>query len=333
MILVNNPGDAVWPQLTHAAWNGLTVADVVFPAFLTAAGASLALSRPPTAWRVARRAVTLVVLGLVVNRATFSGPWRYPGVLQRIAVCYLIASLVVRLRRRTVVMVTAALLIGYCVILRAGGMTPTHSLGGTIDVALFGRRHMYHGYGYDPEGLLGSVAATASVLIGYLTVGWLRSRERSGRTVAALVGLAAGLAVVGWSLDRVVPVNKRLWTPSFTLVCAGAGVLAVALLYLVIEVARLGMAARLLEVIGANAIAVYVASELGDAGLHRIKTLATPCAPGSCVVTDGHAWLYHHWFASWAGSRPGSLLFSLAFILVLWAAAALLWQAKLFVRV
>ena len=333
MIFVNVPGALVWPQLQHAAWNGLTVADLVFPAFLVAVGGSLAVGRRPRWVRVGRRVVVLIALGLVVNRASFTGPLRYPGVLQRIAVCYLIASIVVRLPRVFVVGVAVFLLAQYGAVLRVGGMSATRSFGGRVDIAVFGQRHIYHGYRYDPEGLIGSVAAAASVLIGYLVMDWIRGQPRALRTAGLVAAFAGAVAALGWLVNVVQPVNKRMWTPSYTLVTAGAALIAFALFYITVDVARLRWLGLPFEVIGANAIVVYVASELGDAGLHRIKTLAAPCTHLPCRVLDGHDWIYQHWFAPWAGARPGSLLFSAAFIGVLWIVAALLWRAKLFVRV
>ena len=333
MIFVNVPGALVWPQLKHAAWNGLTIADLVFPAFLLVVGGSLAVGRPPTWTRVIRRVVALIVLGLVVNRASFTGPLRYPGVLQRIAVCYLIASLVVRLPKPFVVAVVGFLLAQYGALLRIGGMTATRSLGGTVDIAVFGQRHLYHQYRYDPEGLIGSVAATASVLIGFLVIGWVRTAPRTLRTAELIAAAAGGMAALGWAVNVVQPVNKRMWSPAYTLVTAGAALLAFAAVYVLVDVACWRWAAWAFEVIGANAIVVYVASELGDAGLHRVKTLAAGCTHLPCRIVDGHDWIYQHWFAAWAGTRPGSMLFSVAFTGVLWILAALLWRARLFVRV
>lgn len=333
MIFVNVPGASVWPQLQHAPWNGLTVADLVFPAFLLVVGASLAVGRQPSWTRIVRRVASLIVLGLIVNRASFTGPLRYPGVLQRIALCYLVASLVVRLPRRFVVAVVVVLLAQYGAILRIGGMSATRSLGGTVDIALFGQRHIYHQYRYDPEGLIGSVAATATVLIGFLVIGWVRTAPRTLRTAGLTAAVAGGLAALGSVINVVQPVNKRMWSPAYTLVTAGATLVVFAAVYVLVDVARWRRAARAFEVIGANAIVVYVASELGDAGLHRVKTLAAGCTHLPCRIVDGHDWIYQHWFATWAGARPGSLLFSAAFTGVLWILAALLWRARLFVRV
>ena len=333
MIFVNVPGALVWPQLQHATWNGLTVADLVFPAFLVVVGGSLAVGRPPSWTRVLRRVVALIVLGLIVNRVSFTGPLRYPGVLQRIAVCYLIATLVVRLPKPFVAAAVVFLLAQYAALLRIGGMSATRSLGGSVDIAVFGQRHIYHQYRYDPEGLIGSVAATASVLIGFLVIDWVRTAPRTLRTAELIAAAAGGMAALGWAINALQPVNKRMWTPAYILVTAGAALLAYAAFYVLVEVAGWHWSAWPFAVIGANAIVVYVASELGDAGLHRVKTLATDCVHLPCQIVDGHDWIYRHWFAAWAGTRPGSLLFSVAFTGVLWIVAALLWRARLFVRV
>jgi predicted acyltransferase len=333
MVFVNAPGAVVWPQLTHSGWNGLTVADVVFPMFLLAVGASLAVSRPPGWRRVARRVAALVVLGLIVNRVTFTGPLRYPGVLQRVALCYLVAAVTVRWPRKAVAWATLVLLVGYGAILIFGGNTPPHSVGAALDIDLFGRAHLYHQLDYDPEGLLSSLAATATVLLGYLAVGWLEGQARTARTSALFAGWAAALAAGGVALQSVVPINKRLWTPSFTLVTAGVALSVLVVLYAAVELARRPFLAWPFEVIGVNAVAVYVVSELGDAGLHRIKVSSMRCVRLPCAAVDAHTWLYQHWFASWAGARSGSLAFSLAFTVLLWSMAFWLWRAKVIVRV
>lgn len=317
MIFVNVPGAPVWPQLSHAAWNGLTFADVVFPAFLFTVGCSLAVGGRPDTRRVARRVILLVALGLIVNAATFSGPLRYPGVLQRIALCSLLAVLIVRLPLVAVTATAVVLLGGYALLLRGGGMTPDHSIASTIDVALFTRHHLYHGFSYDPEGLVSSIAATASVLLGYLTMAWLRVQRRG--VAAPLVVAAVGLALIGAAraLDPVVPINKRLWTPTFTLVTGGIAMCALSLLFAVVEVGGARKLAWPFRVIGANAIVIYVVSELAAAWLDR---------------TGRHADVYANWFVPWAGTRGGSLAFSGAFLALLWGLAALLWRARIIVR-
>jgi predicted acyltransferase len=262
--------------------------------------------------------VLLVVLGLIVNIATFPGPLRVPGVLQRIALCYLLAVLVVRVPRLAVAGVAILLLAGYVLVLRSGGMTPDHSAAASLDVALFGRRHLYHGFGYDPEGVLSSIAATTTVLLGYLTMSWLRTRPRSVVTGALVLSTGIALVVAGRALDPIVPINKRLWTPSFTLLTAGLTVCALAVLFVLIEVAVARRVAWPFEVLGANAIVLYVVSELSEAWLGR---------------TGLHARIYEGWFALWAGARLGSLAFSFTFLLVLWGFAAALWRAHIIVRV
>jgi predicted acyltransferase len=334
MILVNVPGADVWPQLRHAAWDGLTAADVVFPAFLFAMGASLAFGTPPTAIRVVRRVAVLAGAGLLVNYAATGDPWRYPGVLQRIAFDYLLASAVIRLPRRAVAVVVLALLGGYTLALHRYGATPTRSLESTVDVAVFGRSHLLFGAAHDPEGLVSSVASLATVLVGFLVGSWMREAPRTWGTAARLGAVAVVLGLLAWPTTALTALNKRLWTPSYTLTTAAICAVALALMLLVCDVGRrrLRGAGVPLAVIGANSLVVYVGSELAAIGLQKVVTPVGPCTPEACLTTTGYGWLFDRWFEPWAGPRMGSLAFSLAFVGVFWVLAALLWRARIFVR-
>lgn len=334
MVFVNVPGADVWPQLRHAAWDGCTVADLVFPAFLFAMGASMAFGRPPTAARTMRRVLLLVGVGLLINYAATRSPVRYPGVLQRIAFDFALASLIIRLPRRVVAGVAVGLLVVSGWVLYRYGASPTRSLESTVDQAVFGRAHLYLGMPYDPEGLVSSVASLATVLVGYLVGTWLRAAPRSPATAGRLAAASVvGLLLAG-PARSVAAVNKQLWTPSYTILTAAVCGLVLAAVFLVCDVGpRPGRVLVLpLVVIGANSLVVYAGSELAAIGLLRVVTPAGPCGPEGCPTTSGYAWLAQHLFASWAGVRYGSLLFSFAFVALFWLLAALLWRARLFVR-
>jgi len=334
MVLVNVPGANVWPQLSHAAWDSMTFADVVFPAFLFAMGASMALGHPPTALRTFRRVVVLVAVGLALNYAATGSPLRYPGVLQRIAFAFLLASMIIRLPRKIVVAIVVVLLVAHGAALVRYGTAPGHSLESTLDLEVFGRPHLYLGMTYDPEGVVSSVASLATVLIGFLAGGWLRRAPRTPATVAWLLGGSLVVALLAWPTQSVADLNKQLWTPSYTMLTAALCGMVLAVVYLVCDVGS--RRARALGVpfaiIGANSLVVYAGSELAAIGLFKIVTPSGPCAPDGCPTTTGYAWLFDHLFVPWAGLRLGSLLFSLAFVGVFWVLAALLWRAKIFVR-
>lgn len=282
MILVVSPGDwgAAYHQLQHADWNGWTLADMVFPTFLFSVGIALGLSFP-RAWqtsadrqlfwrRIMRRTALLILLGLALE-ATYN--WalvytgsplgrpslaylRIPGILQRIALCYLLAAAVLILTARStddgraalrplaIATLIGAILLGYWALLRfvpTPGFGPDRLdaegyLGGYIDRAVFTVPHLWplgwaHPGGpvvYDPEGLLSTLPATGNVLLGALAGwAWRRHPHRAALTigVAGVALLAAGLL-----LDPMFPINKRIWTSSFVVFSGGFSAVVLALL-------------------------------------------------------------------------------------------------------
>lgn len=283
MLVVNNAGDFehVHPWLDHAPWHGATPADFVFPFFLFIVGVSLALrteaqlaagTAPAVIRREAlRRALRLVALGVVLEAAAWltireAEPLRFAGVLQRIGVTYL-AGVFVTLNLRDARkqwLLIAAILIGYWLALRAtGGFEPFVNFADRLDGAVLGRHAYLHELGtaaaHDPEGLLSTLPAVCSVLLGMRAADWLRA-GRDG----ALAGAGLGLIVLGalWSL--AFPLNKNLWTSSFVLVTGGAAMLTLALAHRAFD--RAGwpaIGARL----GRHAISVYVLGWLATLAL------------------------------------------------------------------
>jgi predicted acyltransferase len=289
MILVNNPGNwnSVFEGISHADWNGCTFADVVFPFFIFILGAAMpfafarrlegdSATRDLYA-RIVRRAVYLIALGLVLNFISsmpMVAGMRIPGVLQRIAVVYVIAAiLVLHLgpMRRTVLLIV--LVLGHWALLTLvpfgggpAGLARAHNLSGFVDIAVFGR-HILNPWG-DPEGLLGTIPAVATALMGSVVGEWLRRHQsevaaalRPGRLMAA--GVAAAVAGILWA--RTLPLNKALWTGSFVMWTGGLATLSLAGCYLLLDVLdRRGWAAPFLW-LGFNPLAVYFLSELfGD---------------------------------------------------------------------
>jgi predicted acyltransferase len=284
------------PWLMHAAWNGWTGADLVFPAFLFLVGISIdeLVRRRGRAslLRLARRAVALLVLGVLFNAwagagADFSDA-RWPGVLQRIGLVSLVCgAVVVVCRRRTwpILLLAGTLLISYAQLLvrvplscGTGVITPACNVPGRLDLALFGGSHIYNGgaFGYDPEGLLSTVGALTTALIGVAV----------GRTMRARPGwfTAVGLSVVAFScweathLELVGPqVNKRLWTPAFVLLTAATSIVLLLVCHLVADCfdhhrnAMLRFGSRAIAwpwvVLGRNALIVYVGQHVVGAVL------------------------------------------------------------------
>jgi predicted acyltransferase len=314
MLLVNDPGDwdHVYGPLDHAAWNGCTPTDLVFPFFLFVVGVSVALALLPRREQGAdrgvltrtalRRAVRIVGLGVLINVLAWcwmpGAHLRFPGVLQRIGVCYAgVALLALYTEARTQWAVIAALLLGYWALLWSGGsLEPWTNVVSRTDTFVFGR-FVYlidpaSGHGHDPEGLLGTLPSLATALLGLRAGCRLRSGQLRSLFIGAVLSLLLGAL---WSLS--LPFNKNLWTPSFVLWTAGWAGLTLLAFHRLID--RRGWPA-LGRRFGVNAIAAYAGSELMQILL-----------PGL-----GQEWLYQHLFASWMTPQFGPYLPSLAFAAV-----------------
>jgi predicted acyltransferase len=272
-------------QFEHVAWEGFRFYDLIFPLFLFTVGLVLPFSlrkyqsgdQPKSAAfaRLARRVVLLFLLGLIYNnllRFDFAN-LRVAGVLQRIAICYGIAAVIFLLTRaRTQVILFVAILVGYWAILmfvpapetkKAGDLSIETNLSGYLDRHyLPGKIYKsYYGFG-DNEGLLSTVPAVATALLGVLAGQWLLSGQ--GRWLKALGLVAMGLACLGlgtlWARD--FPVIKILWTSTYVLIAGGWSLLLLALFYTIIDVVGLRAWAFFFVVIGVNAITIYIASRI-----------------------------------------------------------------------
>jgi predicted acyltransferase len=309
MILVNNPGNwgTTFETVTHADWNGCTLADLVFPAFIFILGASMpfAFARRVEAGavrrtlyrRIATRAASLIALGLVLNvvaAAPHVTAMRLPGVLQRIGLVYLIAALIVMHSRWPARAATAAvLLLGHWALLAApfaGGLAPGHNLASTIDRAVFGG-HLLNATG-DPEGLLGTLPAVAGALLGSLAGNWLRRDEPDAVRIGGLSCAGAAAVVVGLLWTSVLPLNKALWTGSFVLVTSGIACLALAVCYLRVDVQGDRRWAAPFLWLGFNPLAIYFLAEL------CAHLLDAPWPPGAAQPTTLRALAY------WSALRP-----------------------------
>jgi predicted acyltransferase len=240
--------------------------------------------------RVLRRGLLLFGVGLLLNGLPWVlGGLRIPGVLQRIGVTYVLASLIVlRLPPRRQYALGAAVLIGYWAAIALvpipgvgrTAMTPAHNLPGWLDAALLGRSHLYGHGTYDPEGLLSTLPAVVTVLFGYWSGEWLRRRPRTTSAVVRMVLAGAALAAAGAVWTTVFPANKRLWTSSFVLLTAGLAAVALALCFWAIDIVRWRRFGRPFEVMGLNAIFAYVASEVGG------NLLAYSVHPGGASLRE-----------------------------------------------
>jgi len=348
MILVSTPGtwNAVYTPLDHAAWHGWTPTDLVFPFLLFAMGAAVpfALARRrgiPRGVRrhVIRRAAILFLLGLVLNAIEALPPlhlstFRIPGVLQRIAIVYLaVAWLTERASLRAQIAVAVSTLLGYWALLMlvpvpgagAGVLTPAGNLASYLD-RLGLRGHLLTPV-YDPEGALSTLPAIATALCGVFAGDWLEHSSQSHRTLILwAAGIAATIAGLLW--DRVLPINKNLWTSSFALFSAGLAAQTLAALHWLIHVMRWRSWSRPLAAYGRNPLAAYFLS----VGLDSLLTRWT-LADGASLK----GLIYRSAFASWlrpcCSAEAASLGYALAYVALWGAILGELYRRRLFIGI
>ncbi len=350
MVLVNNPGtwsNIYWP-LQHAQWHGWTPTDLVFPFFLFIAGVSIPLafgnrlerggSRRDLHLKVLKRTLIIFALGLFLNGFPFFNleELRIPGVLQRIAICYFFASIIfLNTKLRTQIFITIALLLLYWALMKlapapgfvAGDLTKEGSLASYIDRVVFGKHVWAQAKVYDPEGLLSTIPAIATALMGVLTGQWLRSEKSRYEKVAGMF-VAGGICVaVGWAWNSFFVINKALWTSSYVLFTGGLALQLLALLYWIIDIKEYRRWAKPFEVFGLNAIALYVGAGLMAELLGLIKI----SSGGASVPLQ--SWIFQNLFASWASPVNASLAFAVAFVLVWLGLMWVLYRRKIFISV
>ena len=347
MILVNNPGSwsAIYPPLEHATWNGWTPTDLIFPFFVFIMGISAALVLPRrldggmSKWVVARqvvvRATLLFLIGLALNDfphydlATI----RVMGVLQRLALCYLATGLIVIFTSpRAWGQWVAALLLGYWLALLlvpvpgygAGILAPDGNLPQYIDAIVFGAHRWLPAW--DPEGILSTVPAIASCLLGALTWRWLREERSVAERALGLMMGGDALLLLGWAWSWVFPINKNLWSSSYVLWTAGMAMLMLAALMWAMDGLGKVRWARPLEHYGANALAVFVLSGL----VGRLITLIRVGSGTQTTTLKG--WVFDHFFLSWASPVNASLAFAVVTVVLFWGVAAVMERKGWFVR-
>jgi predicted acyltransferase len=320
MILVNNPGDwghVYWPFL-HAPWHGWTPTDVVFPFFLFIVGVAIPFSRRGTAGQALRRGAVLFGLGLFIAAyPTFDlATLRIPGVLQRIALCYVTAWLLHRVGRPWVEAVGAGgLLAAYWVLITRvtvpGGLPPNlepeTNLGAWLDRALMTGHLWRQSKTWDPEGVLSTLPAIATTLLGVLAGRWVK-RDAPGPVVRSAVLMGAGLVltVAGLAWGQTFPINKSLWTSSYVLLTGGLAAYCFGALFWIADVRGHGGWTRPFVIYGVNAILVFVASGLVAKTLVRIEI------PGPAGVTPLPLWLCRNVFGTWLSPPAASLAYAVA---------------------
>jgi predicted acyltransferase len=352
MILVNNAGDessSYWP-LRHAEWNGWTPTDLIFPFFLFIVGVATAFSfssrlargqsRGSLLKHVLWRGLVILAIGLFLNGFPNHyqiDSWRFYGVLQRIAVCYVITALLELWSGwRTQVAVAVACLVGYWILMRyvpvPGFGIPTHDIP-LLDpdrniVAWLDRKllmgHLYE-HTRDPEGLLSTIPAIATSLLGLLTGKWLRTKNTAKIKTVGMVIAGIVLVVVGRTTHLWFPINKKLWTSSFVLLTAGLALICLGGCYWVADVKQFRGRWRMpILVFGTNAIAAYFFAEVLAHTLSRVRL------NGSMSLQE---YIYSHFFAPFASPPNASLLYALVYVALCWAAMFVLYRKGITLKI
>ena len=360
MILVNNPGtwNAIYPQLRHAAWHGWTFTDFIFPFFLWIVGVAMTLSfarrveegadKSQLLLHVFRRALIIFGLGLFLNGfpfglvSTHDFSWatiRIPGVLQRIAICYLIASIIFMYTGvKGQIGWVVGLLVSYWLMVKlipvpgfgTGILEPTGNLCWYIDSQLLAG-HTWRGApvpGFDPEGILSTIPAIATTLLGVLTGHWLRSDRSQGDKTDWMFVSGNFLLLLGVIMDMWLPINKNLWTSSYTIFMAGWANVCLAMFYWLIDVKGYKKWATPFVIYGMNAITVFVLSGLVARIMHLIQWTT---ADGK--TTDLKSAIYDNVFTPLASPMNASLLFAIAFITMMYLVVWFMYKKKWFLKV
>lgn len=368
MILVNNPGSwaHIYPPLEHAPWHGLTPTDLVFPFFLFAVGNAMAFVIPKLKeqgdaffWKkVVRRTLLIFGIGLFlhwfpffrwhegslefinwVNQHDNTKGVRIFGVLQRIALSYFFASVIVYyFKPRSAWYVSIILLLIYWAICLIGNPADPFSLEGwigtNIDKAIIGIPHMYKGEGvaFDPEGLLSTIPSIVEVVLGYFVGMFIKNNGNSNesnvifKTLSTLFVAAVVLLLTGFCWDMVFPINKKIWTSSYTIYTVGLAILTLCTMIYLIEVKKYkGFPVKFFEVFGKNPLFIFALSDFlpGIAGLTKSKS-----------GTNFWNFLYVDVFKQLPGDpRLGSLLYAICIILFMWAVCWWMDKKKIYIKV
>jgi predicted acyltransferase len=349
MILVNTPGSwsYVYAPLRHAKWNGCTPTDLVFPFFLFVVGVSMFFSfskynnslNKESLLKIGKRTLLIFAIGLFLNSfpqwtADYSH-LRIMGVLQRIALAYGLASVIVLgVQRKYLPYVGAFILLAYWLLLYLLGSNDPFSLEGNatipIDTAILGENHLYKGFGipFDPEGLFSTIPAIVTVIIGYLIGSLIKSSAKNEVPKKLIIYGIAGVAIGAlWAL--VFPINKPIWTSSYVLYTAGWASLVLALLVWIIDIKSYTKWTSFFVVFGMNPLFIFALSGLWSRIFSRMIHVTGP--DGNAI--GGSTWFYNQVCVPIAGNLNGSLLYALTHIFFFWLIGYVLYKKKIFIKV
>jgi predicted acyltransferase len=364
MILVTDPGtySAVYKPLLHAQWENPTATDMIFPSFLVIVGIAIALSfasrlqrgstRAELLRHVLQRSVIIFLLGLILNGFPDYNlhTLRIPGVLQRIAICYLFGATLYltvskKNRRQTTAIIattTVALLTLYWALLKfypvpgfgPGRLDSLGNLGAYIDRAIFSIPHLWpygttpgHGVTFDPEGILSTLGALATLLFGVLAGEWLLTATTQARKAIGLAICGAVLILIGLALSPSMPLIKKIWTPTFALFSAGVALLIFSALYFILDIKQWRRWSAPALIFGTNAILAFTLSGIITTLTDRIHITTSEGTRDTL-----HHWAYQHLFVTWLNPTNASLAYAIAIVALNLALIYPLYRKRIFLR-
>jgi len=358
MILVNNPGTwgAVYPPLLHAKWHGCTPTDLIFPFFLFIVGVAISYSLSKRKAQggdmkslylnIFRRTIILFGLGIILAGFPFGllfgheFSWstiRIPGVLQRIAIVYMISSILfLTTNTKFQYWFTGSILVIYTMLMSLipvpgvgyANYEPTTNLAAWLDHLLLGS-HLWSGTKvWDPEGILSTLPAIGSAMLGIFTGNWLRSEKDQTTKTVWLFVWGSILMVAGYVWDGWFPINKNIWTSSYVLYTAGLALNFLAFCYWFIDVKKITWWIKPFQVYGMNAITVFFLSGIVGRIMYMVKWIG---ADGSVVTIKSY--LFDNFFLSWLTPINASLAWALVYILVWLGLMWILYAKKIFIKV
>ena len=358
MILVNNPGtwSAIYPQLRHAEWHGCTFTDLIFPFFLFIVGVALSYSLTKRKAQggsmkslylnIIRRGVILFALGIILAGFPFGllfgheFSWstiRIPGVLQRIAIVYMISAFIfLTTNTKFQYWFTGTILILYTALMSLipvpgvgyANYDPTTNLAAWLDFKLLGS-HLWSGTKvWDPEGILSTMPAVATAMIGIFTGNLLRSDKDQTTKTVWLYTYGAILMLAGWVWSFWFPLNKNIWTSSYVLWTAGLALMFLAFCYWFIDIKKITWWIKPFHVYGMNAITVFFLSGIVGRIMYMIKWESSD---GTMITLKNY--LFETFYLSWLEPINASLAWAVVYILIWLGLMWILYAKKIFIKV
>ncbi|MGW1454348.1 acyltransferase family protein [Salegentibacter agarivorans] len=353
MILVNTPGSwsHIYAPFKHAPWDGFTPTDWVFPSFLFVIGNAMSfslrkyenISESVFFKKVFKRAALIFLIGLFLSAFPFVfrqegelvfknlANMRIMGVLQRIALCYLFASLILHyLKLKKSIIFGSLILLGYWAVMWFFGDQPNplsleHNAALKFDRLIFNDANLYKGYGlsFDPEGLLSTLPAIVNVIAGYVAGVFI---QRSGNNISTVIKLSVYgvvLLIIAQIWDIWFPINKPIWSSSYVIYSTGWTLLVLSGLILIIEIFNFKKWTTFFEAFGKNPLFVFVMSGLVVMLMNIIYVNGQALKP----------WLYENLYLSWLNNYNASLLFAISYMLLMWLLGYLLHKKRIYIKV